>query len=75
MAGTHKFSFDRIIGPTDTQQNVFNEIAKPVVDGIINVMLICNRSALRLQWYHILLWINRQWQDVYYGSKDYVFMD
>ena len=33
MAGTHTFSFDRVFGPNNTQGEIFNEVAKPVVDG------------------------------------------
>ena len=33
MAGSHTFSFDRVFGPNVIQQDIFNEVAKPVVDG------------------------------------------
>lgn len=33
MAGTHNFAFDRVFGPNVRQFEVFNEVAKPVVDG------------------------------------------
>ena len=32
-AGTHSFSFDRVFGPDVRQVDVFEEVAKPVVDG------------------------------------------
>jgi hypothetical protein len=33
MSGTHSFSFDRVFGPDVRQVDVFEEVAKPVVDG------------------------------------------
>lgn len=33
MAGTHNFSFDRVFGPNVRQVDIFQEVAKPVVDG------------------------------------------
>ena len=36
MAGTHNFSFDRVFGPLVRQADIFSEVAKPVVDGIIH---------------------------------------
>lgn len=35
MAGTHTFTFDRVFGPDVRQVDVFEEVAKPVVDGKI----------------------------------------
>jgi hypothetical protein len=35
MAGTHSFGFDRVFGPDVMQVDVFEEVAKPVVDGKI----------------------------------------
>lgn len=34
MAGTHNFGFDRVFGPNSGQVDVFEEVAKPVVDGM-----------------------------------------
>ena len=34
MAGTHSFSFDRVFGPLVRQQDVFQEVAKPIVEGM-----------------------------------------
>lgn len=36
MAGTHSFGFDRVFGPLVRQVEVFNEVAKPVVEGKLN---------------------------------------
>eukprot|EP00347_Sterkiella_histriomuscorum_P003556 403363838 len=36
MAGTHKFSFDRVFGPNVRQSDLFTEVAMPVVDGLLN---------------------------------------
>ncbi|CDW78393.1 kinesin motor domain containing protein [Stylonychia lemnae] len=36
MAGTHSFSFDRVFGPLVRQSDIFTEVAKPVVDGLLN---------------------------------------
>lgn len=33
MAGKHTFSFDRVFGPLVRQVDVFQEVAKPIVDG------------------------------------------
>lgn len=33
MAGSHTFSFDRVFGPSVRQVDVFEEVAKPIVDG------------------------------------------
>lgn len=33
MSGTHSFGFDRVFGPDVRQVDVFEEVAKPVVDG------------------------------------------
>ena len=37
MAGTHSFSFDRVFGPQVSQVDIFSEVAKPVVEGIIKL--------------------------------------
>jgi kinesin family member 5 len=36
MAGTHKFNFDRVFGPDSTQAETFTEVAKPIIDGVLN---------------------------------------
>ena len=36
MKGSHKFSFDRVFGSEATQADVFQEVAVPAVDGVIN---------------------------------------
>ena len=33
MAGQHTFGFDRVFGPHNRQVDIFNEVAKPIVDG------------------------------------------
>lgn len=33
MTGAHNFSFDRVFGPEKSQDDVFQEVAKPIVDG------------------------------------------
>jgi hypothetical protein len=33
MAGSHSFAFDRVFGPLMRQVDIFNEVAKPVVEG------------------------------------------
>ena len=38
MAGTHSFSFDRVFGPLVSQVDIFSEVAKPVVEGILNLI-------------------------------------
>jgi Cdc6-like AAA superfamily ATPase len=42
MQGTHSFSFDRVFGPLNRQVDIFDEVAKPIVEGndyIVNLFL------------------------------------
>ena len=36
MKGTHKFTFDRVFGSEASQAEVFQEVAIPAVDGVLN---------------------------------------
>jgi kinesin family protein 5 len=36
MSGNHKFTFDRIFGPDSKQHALFDEVAIPIVDGVLN---------------------------------------
>ena len=36
MKGTHKFTFDRVFGSESGQAEVFQEVAVPTVDGVLN---------------------------------------
>jgi len=36
MKGDHKFSFDKVFGPDSRQVDVFQEVAVPTVDGVLN---------------------------------------
>lgn len=33
MESTQAFTFDRVFGPTEPQEPVFEEVARPIVDG------------------------------------------
>lgn len=36
MSGTHNFAFDAVFGPASRQINVFEEVAAPVVKGVLD---------------------------------------
>ena len=68
MAGTHSFSFDRVFGPLVSQVDIFSEVAKPVVEGILKPHDLFRRA----QWFQrdsLLLWVDRVGQDFHYGGK------
>jgi hypothetical protein len=68
MAGTHSFSFDRVFGPLVSQVDIFSEVAKPVVEGIIKSLYLFRR-AQRFQRDSLLLRLDRLGQDFYYGGN------
>ncbi len=71
MAGTHSFSFDRVFGPMVRQVDVFNEVAKPIVEGIEKIFTTNYRSPKWFQWDCFLLWLDGFRQDFHNGSKLY----
>jgi len=36
MAGSHKFTFDKIFGQTSVQPDVFEEVGAPMLEGVLN---------------------------------------
>jgi hypothetical protein len=68
MAGTHSFSFDRVFGPLVSQVDIFSEVAKPVVEGILKPHNFF-RCPQRFQRDCILLRLDRVGQDIHYGGK------
>ena len=68
MAGTHTFSFDRVFGPLVRQVDIFEEVAKPVVDGKLS-KLKGHRGAQRVQRDGFLLRADWQRQNVHHGGN------
>jgi len=68
MAGTHSFSFDRVFGPLVSQVDIFSEVAKPVVEGIVKPDDFFRR-AQRFQRDSLLLRLDRLRQDFHYGGN------
>ena len=53
-----------------TQKEVFDDTAKPVIEGLIDInrILIWKRYFKRLQRYHIRLWSDLFWKNAYYAG-------
>ena len=68
MAGTHSFSFDRVFGPLVSQVDIFSEVAKPVVEGIVKPDDFFRR-AQRFQRDSLLLRLDRLRQDFHNGGN------
>lgn len=68
MAGAHSFSFDRVFGPLVSQVDIFSEVAKPAVEGIINRHDYFRR-AQRFQWDSLLLRLDRLGQVFHHGGN------
>jgi len=68
MAGTHSFSFDRVFGPLVSQVDIFSEVAKPVVEGIVKPDDFFRR-AQRFQRDSLLLRLDRLRQDFHHGGN------
>jgi kinesin family protein 5 len=55
--GTHDFAFDRVFTPDSTQEDVYNETAKPLINEIMNgyncTVFVCTRFHLFMT---VLFW-------------------